>query len=317
MHAMLIHGPTVGVALVRSLARPLSLVTCGVFLLLGLVAGQATDALAADVTLRAGTSFDAVALQTVSVHTNGLGETVFLRTTDPVEVDGAVVIPKGALVEAKVGEVKFGKGLPKKGEVTIRPVTVTAIDGKAVKLRQEELGSLGTTSEGKAVLGSILWGGLEKTSKFRRTYLLRGTRYQMTVDADVVLDTTTPASLNTLPDAGFDLQGEFDSSARVKISKGKTTKALEVEVELPNRVQRGTAIDRSSVTIVKIMDFVLPKPLPCSSVSVRKDELTAVFPGWEVLQYVAPGRTPVVIRIQLSDQDFAYSTVPLESDWAF
>lgn len=109
-------------------------------------------ALGADkvVTLRAGTPVFAVFEQSIDSEAANEGDTIYLRVMRPVLVDDVVVIRSGEKVRAKVIEVRKAKGWGRRGDLTVRVESTTAIDGQEVLLsatqRREGEGAGGTAT---------------------------------------------------------------------------------------------------------------------------------------------------------------------------
>lgn len=109
-------------------------------------------ALGADkvVTLRAGTPVFAVFEQSIDSEAANEGDTIYLRVMRPVLVDDVVVIRSGEKVRAKVIEVRKAKGWGRRGDLTVRVESTTAVDGQEVLLsatqRREGEGAGGTAT---------------------------------------------------------------------------------------------------------------------------------------------------------------------------
>lgn len=109
-------------------------------------------ALGADkvVTLRAGTPVFAVFEQSIDSEAANEGDTIYLRVMRPVVVDDVVVIRSGEKVRAKVMEVRKAKGWGRRGDLTVRVESTTAVDGQDVLLsatqRREGEGAGGTAT---------------------------------------------------------------------------------------------------------------------------------------------------------------------------
>lgn len=131
-----------------SFCRAVALLVLAVFVL----AQPSSLALGADkvVTLRAGTPVFAVFEQSIDSEAANEGDTIYLRVMKPVQVDEIVVIRSGEKVRAKVIEVRKAKGWGKRGDLTVRVESTTAVDGQEVLLsatqRREGEGAGGTAT---------------------------------------------------------------------------------------------------------------------------------------------------------------------------
>jgi hypothetical protein len=134
----------VAVSLPRRIAAPVLLLFC--------LAQASPQALGADkvVTLRAGTPVFAVFEQSIDSEAANEGDTIYLRVMRPVVVDDVVVIRSGEKVRAKVIEVRKAKGWGRRGDLTVRVESTTAVDGQEVLLsatqRREGEGAGGTAT---------------------------------------------------------------------------------------------------------------------------------------------------------------------------
>jgi hypothetical protein len=102
------------------------------------------------VILRAGTPTFVIFDQSIDSEAAYEGDTIYLRVLRPVLVDDAVVIRSGEKVRARVIEVKKAKGWGRRGDLTVRVESTTAVDGQEVLLsavqRREGEGSGGTAT---------------------------------------------------------------------------------------------------------------------------------------------------------------------------
>jgi hypothetical protein len=123
-----------------------------VILIVCVMAQPSVLALGADqvVILRSGTPVFVIFDQSIDSGAANEGDTIYLRVLRPVLVDDAVVIRSGEKVRAKVIEVKKAKGWGRRGDLTVRVESTTAVDGQEVLLSavqwREGEGSGGTAT---------------------------------------------------------------------------------------------------------------------------------------------------------------------------
>lgn len=102
------------------------------------------------VILRAGTPVFIIFDQSIDSEAAYEGDTIYLRVLRPVLVDDAVVIRSGEKVRAKVIEVKKARGWGRRGDLTVRVESTTAVDGQEVLVsavqRREGEGKGGTAT---------------------------------------------------------------------------------------------------------------------------------------------------------------------------
>jgi hypothetical protein len=84
--------------------------------------------------LRSGTPVFVVFDQSVDSETAKEGDTIYLRVLRPVQVDGVVVIRPGEKVRSKVTEVRRAGGWGKRGDLSVRVESTSAVDGQEISL---------------------------------------------------------------------------------------------------------------------------------------------------------------------------------------
>lgn len=286
-------------------------------LVLSLLFCASTRAYAVAVPLPTGTPIPVVLTENINANINAVGETVNLKVAIDVVVDGEVVVPKGALVTARVGLAQKRKSLGKAGELQFFPVRVQTIDGQWVPLEKDNFGAKGRTRTGATIGHVIVWGPLGLFAKGRAGYVLRGLEYEATVAQDRTINTEKAELLPSVKEAAFHTSAKFGAVSTVKFSKGKRGKDIVLEVALTPEIASLVREDPSAVEIVEVLNDVLHKPIHPVAVEVDSVNslLKATFDWWSIIKYSLPEQTPMTVQLTLSDGQLAQALATLESKW--
>lgn len=286
-------------------------------LVLSLLFCASTRAYAATVTLPTGTPIPLVLVENINANINVVGETVKLKVATNVVVDGEVVVPKGALVIAKVGLAQKRKSLGKAGTLEFFPVRAQTIDGQWVSLEKDNFGAQGRTRTGATIGHVIAWGPLGLFAKGRAAYALRGLEYEATVAQDRTIDTEKVEPLPSVKEAAFRTSAKFGAVSTVKFSKGKRGKDIVLEVALTPEIASLVREDPSAVEIVEVLNDVLHKPIHPVAVEVDRANslLKASFDWWSIIKHSLPDQTPMTVQLTLSNGQLAQAPATLESKW--
>lgn len=105
--------------------------------------------------LPAGTLVPLETTQMISTETLQVGQTVDLRVTSDVKVDGKVVIPAGSIAKGQVSRADKPKAIGKEGRLEIQIKSVRAIDGQEIPLSGGSIFREGTDKQTLAIVLGI------------------------------------------------------------------------------------------------------------------------------------------------------------------
>jgi len=272
-----------------------------------------------DVILTRGTLVSVELTENINANINAVGETVNLKVAIDVVVDGEVVVPKGALVTARVGLAQKRKSLGKAGELQFFPVRVQTIDGQWVPLEKDNFGAKGRTRTGATIGHVIVWGPLGLLAKGRAGFVLRGTQYEVIVERDAVIDTGKRKPLASLRNADFQTTARFRAvTQKIKFSKGKSGRDFVLDITLTPDITLLVQQKPSAIEIVEILDYVLHKPIKPIKVVLnpkKNNFISATFSWWSIVKHAQPGYTPMTVQLKLSDGRLAQAQATLDSEW--
>lgn len=274
-------------------------------------------ALADKVVIKAGTSVAVEVMENLNSKLNSTGETVHLRVVEDVKVGNVVVIPKGSSATGKIGETKASQSVGRGGEIEFYVLQVSAIDGQPVSIDKDTLGSEGRQRTGATVGYTLLFGIPGLLAKGRQGVVLRGTQYDVTVKHDTEVDTSAPVAQPALKPANVELSGKFPDKQVVKFAKGKVKEELVAKITVKPEIQGEVQTASSSLEVVKMGDYILPKPIQPEKVELEaaKNTLKVTFDWWEIIRFSAPETTPITVQLKLASGKVAQATLQLESEW--
>jgi hypothetical protein len=272
-------------------------------------------------TLRAGTAVPVELMENVNSELNQVGDTVALRVSEDIYVDNRLVIQKGAPVQATVGRSEERGHVGKSGSLTLHPVQVKTADGRWASLHKYELKAEAKDASGRVAGAIIAFGVWGLLAQGNAATIVNGTHYQVVIAQNIVIDTAAVQPLPTLGQPAFRAKAEFKKVSRVKFSKGKRGKDIVLEIALNAELAKVPS-PTSSISIVKMGNYVLPRPI--NPIDVERDEkhnvLEATFDWWNVIKYVSPGdtagaETPVLIELRLPDGRVGTASAGLQTEW--
>lgn len=277
------------------------------------ISAQAQDAGAetATVTVAAGTTVGAELFENVNSSFNSIGEVVQLNATADVEINGRVVIAKGAPIKAQVSTVGQRGMMGKGGDLSFSPVSVQAVDGQWIPLDKDQMGAVGAGAHG----GMIFTVGL--FAKGRAAFVQRGTAYEVSIRRDTPIDTSKSVALHVVPAADLQVSASVGELDRVNFSTGKAGDDIVFSIRMTPDTVGLAGETPDSVRIVKMLD-VLPEPVSAINVvrdSKDKNLLQATFAWWSVIKYAQPGATPIVLQCRLSDGRVAEARLDMTTEW--
>ena len=263
------------------------------------------------VTLPAGTEVSVELVENINGGLNNLGETIKLRVRDDVKIDNKTVIPKGALVKARITEIMKRGAMGKGGSVSFLPLKVVAVDRQEVVLARQTLTSQGSSAtSGRTFAFGMLARG-------RPGFVLRGTKYELDTKRDTKINVSKPHSLPAVKKAAIQLNGKFQNTKRVKFSQGKIGDTIVLVLSNSPELANAFTTEPDNIKLVKIIDYTLHKPV--TPIKVVKDADTktirVTFKSWDVIRYAQPGKTPITVQVKLSNGQLAQANVVLETDW--
>ncbi|MBI1893282.1 MAG: hypothetical protein HYS14_04120 [Candidatus Rokubacteria bacterium] len=176
-----------------------------------------------EVTLRSGTPIFLVFDQSIDSETGNEGDTIYLRVMRPVQVEGVVVIRSGEKVRTKLTEVRKAKGWGRRGDITVRVESTSAVDGQEILLsatqRREGEG------RGGAATAVGVGAGLICLPAALLGFAIKGEEGRIPI--------------------GFEVKAYVDSDQKIKIAAGEELspaeemkRAKELEKEIAEKAQR-------------------------------------------------------------------------------
>lgn len=124
----------------------------------------------AEVTVAAGTEFQATLRAELTSHESKPGDTFALEVTEPIMIDGYLAIPKGARVTGQVAAAKASGSVKGRGEITLAFTSVTDAKGDAHPIQAEsfyakaegagdrDAAVIAGGAAGGAIIGGLLGG---------------------------------------------------------------------------------------------------------------------------------------------------------------
>jgi hypothetical protein len=274
------------------------------------------------VTLSAGTSVPVELMESVNSELNQVGDTVALRVTEDFYVDDRLVIQKGAPVEATIGRSEERGAVGKSGSLALHPVKLRTADGQWAALHQYEFKGESKDASGRvagAIIAFGIWGLLAQGNA---ATVLHGTRYQVVIAQNIVIDTAAVQPLPTVGRPAFRANAEFKKVSRVKFSKGKRGKDIVLEIALTSDLAKHVLPSTSAIRIVRMGTYVLPQPI--YPINVERDDkhhvLKATFDWWSVIKHSSPDEfedteTPVIVELALPDGRVGAASAGLHANW--
>jgi hypothetical protein len=95
-------------------------------------------------------------MQMITSEFMQVGQTVDLKVTTDVKIDGQVVIPAGSIAKGLVSRASKPKALGKEGNIEIQVKSVKAIDGQEIPLSSNALYKEGEDKQTLAILLGLL-----------------------------------------------------------------------------------------------------------------------------------------------------------------
>lgn len=263
------------------------------------------------VTLLAGTEVETDLVENINGGLNKQGDTIKLRVIQDVKVNNKIVIAKDALVTAKISSVSRKGSMGRGGGLNFYPQRIMTVDSQAIPLDKQTFTSQG----GGASLGRAWFFG--PMARGREGYVLRGTKYQVTIRRDTKIDVSKTYITPKLKNAALSLDGSFKKTRKVKFSLGKTGDDLILQVTLTPELNDSIPDSLESIKIVKVLDYILHEPV--SPIKIEKNKkngsVNITFSAWSIIRYAQPGETPIIIQLKLSDGKIAQVDTTLITVW--
>lgn len=159
------------------------LLSCLIALLTSITISQAQKAYM----LQEGTVVRIRLLETLDSRISRPGSHVYMEVADDVEVEGKVVVERGAKVMGTVVEATEAKMFGRKGKLSFSIDYVQASNGKNLRLRTMN-SSAGQDRVGGVVAAAALVNPLLVFIKGKNTTVEKGTEFQVYVDKDYELE---------------------------------------------------------------------------------------------------------------------------------
>jgi hypothetical protein len=263
------------------------------------------------VTVPAGTVVTVELMENVQSAFNTTGEVIYLRVTEETSVDGKVIIPEGAAVEAVV-DMTAGTGMVgKSGSVNFHPVRIAAADGEWLPLDPTNFGGVG---EG-ASAGTMFMIGL--FAKGKPGFVQRGAIYRVTTRRDKEVEVVALRPPRAVAAAEVKFTGEVKPLKKVNMMRTKPGRDIEIQLNCPLEMESLVPTGAMDIKVVSFTDYVPEMPVRSNAVEFdsRKHLLRASFNWWSIIKYSQPGSTALTVQFELSDGRLAQADLTMESRW--
>ena len=268
-------------------------------------------AVAETVVVPAGTSVSVELVENVNSALNRVGDIVYMRVAEDVKVGDQIAVPKGALVEAEVGDAETRGMVGKTGSVFFHPVRVLAADGTWLPLDPTNFGDQGDSASGGMIFAIGMF------AKGKAGYVMRGESYRVTIRRDTEVDPGALRPPLVVRSADLEVPGKVRQVKTVKFSAGKIGKDIAIEFRLTPELEGLIPSIFDSFEVVSLVDFVLELPVKSKSVEVdaKKGTLVAYFDWWEIIQFSQPGDTAMIVQFELTDHTRAQTKLTMPTVW--
>src|SRR5215207_7113280 len=141
------------------------------------------DGSAGEVVLPDGTELTVITIEEISSKTATEGDALTFKIDEDVNVNGKVVIARGALVKGEISNAKKSGRMGRGGTLSIRVLSTTTVDDQKVKLRASK-GREGDDKTGTTVALVVLFGPLGFLKKGKDAKIKEGTRIKAYTDEE-------------------------------------------------------------------------------------------------------------------------------------
>jgi hypothetical protein len=235
-------------------------------------------------------------MEHVTSATSRASDSVWIKATRDVVVDGQVVVRKGTRVEASVRDTRAARSFGRTGLIDIAVSAVPTADGTRCPtigqmVRQERhSGSADTAAVIGGLVGAVFVQGAEG-------YRPAGEQATVFTREDCwirpVSDTPgTPAA--SQPDTPA-IAGTVSAPLLCDFPKGRGPKDLQVSFDGTGAV--------AQVSLVEVLGAALPKPVPALAVHSSNGRITATFVGWQVCRFMRPATAGTALTFALESPD--------------
>jgi hypothetical protein len=271
----------------------------------------ATSGQAQQVTMEAGTVVPVQIMENIHSSFNTQGEVVYMQVAEEVRIDGMIVIPKGARVEAEVGNVQGTGMLGKSGGVNFFPTRILAADGQWLALDPTNFGDQG---DGAGV-GAVIFIGI--FAKGRPGFVPLGTRYRVTIRRDTEVETDILASAREAAVADVTMSGSVEKISTIKTKKSKPGRDIKMVLNIPPEIAPELTTGATNIEVVSFNTYVPEQPVQSRSVNFdsQKSTLEATFDWWSIIRYAQPGSNALVMLFELSDGRVAQADLNMSTTW--
>ncbi len=275
------------------------------------LAMAALPAEAETILLPAGTRVAVELTENVQSAFNTRGEIIYLRVAEELAIDGKTVIPKGAIVEAVVGDVQGTGMVGKSGRISFYPVRILAADGKWLELDPTNFGDEG---EG-AGAGMIVAIGI--FAKGTPGFVSRGTIYHVITRRDKEIELVEMRPPREVPAADVMFSGHVKPVKTVNMKRTNPGRDIELQVDCPPEMESLVPTGAMDIEVVSFIDFVPETSVPSEAVAIdsKKHLLRATFDWWSIIKYSQPGTTALTVQFELADGRLAQADLTMDSRW--
>ena len=246
------------------------------------------------ITVEAGTNVQVELMENVHSSFNTKGELLYLQATQDVLVDGVIAIPKGALVEARIGNAKGTGMMGPDGGVSFHPLQLGVGDDKWLWLVPSNFG--------------------DETG--RPGFVARGTTYTVTIRDDSKVATHRMLRERKVRAAAVSASGAVEPLKPIKPKKSRFGRDIKVQLKLASGMASLAPTRPRDVRVVSFNGYVPEEPVYSTSIRVdRRGNVRATFDWWSIVRYAQPGRNALVAQFRLSDARLAQADLTMETTW--
>lgn len=272
---------------------------------------SASTVFAEQVVLKSGTFIPVRLAQNINGNINNQGETVFFEVLEDIKVDGLTVVDKGTFVKGKITNAVSRKSLGKAGKLSLEARNLSAVDGSLIEVIREPMSSEGRKRTGATVAHVIMWGPLGLFAKGRAARVMLDTEYDIEVRSDVGINVEEKTIQEPVEKHSF--EAFFPKySGKINFAKGKIGKDFKLNIKLPETIN----LDRRNISITSALDYKLPKPIHPVALSWdnKQSAFVATFPFKEMVKYIAPGISNIVVEATI-DNVTSVAETTVETKW--
>lgn len=263
-----------------------------------------------------GTRIHAELRENLSSDFNKPGDPVWMRVTDSVQIDGAVLVNKGAIIRAAVRGVRRAASLGRGGRLDLTAASVVTADGTVCAL----VGQAASAGANASLLGSYLLSGFGFAPGVIAGALTRGHAdvhpvgeiVDVFTRQDIWISSGSPKPVETaVPPAR-------DSLLHIVPPDSVTFDLAKSQFPMTVKLTVGDAQSVTAVDLVAVDGASMPRPVSAQAVSKSSKGFDAEFAGWDICRYLPAGASNVTLTLRITGADgsYGFGDVTIRLGWA-